>query len=336
MKSPSNLVFLDIETRPVFERVESWLEPQDPYVSPPKFDPDNLINQELSKPPEKSDWSKIARALGVRCGNIKDEAKVMEKVVHSAAAAAERDLHGLEEHVRRGAEVRHTAFEKAALSPRTAEIFMIQWASLSGPVFILCQDGNGNTEHRRYYDDDGHLGEILEVGRGGERHILETFFKLRFDEQDNRGMSYGGVTNPVADSVLVNWTGCNDKANFDWNMIQRRALALGIEVPWLQLPRALRPKFLDLTPQFLEHDRWNSFCSLEKAAKELGIETPKTPVTGEHCWRFFLGEMKWDYTRANGGMVIPVEWREQKSMALDYARNDILLLRDIYDRMYSV
>ena len=319
MKSRSKeIVFIDIETRPAPIRVLSWLELLEPFVLPPEFDPDKLIDQALAADAGEQiasrKWSKIAKSLGVRCGNIKDQDKIMEKVVQAGKAAAERDIHALDSYRLKEIENREEAFEKAALSPRTAEIFMIQWAVDDGPVHLWSHDDAGLFELRVWNAD---LPEIQAAGEGGEKELLTAFFATVLKVE------------PV--QTLVNWTGSNDKSNFDWNMIQRRALALGLEVPWLQAPRVLRPKFLDLTPQFLEHDRWNSFCSLEKAAKELGIETDETPVTGQHCWQFFLGEMEADQSKR-----IPVEPREQKLMALNYAREDISLLRDIYYRMYSV
>ena len=329
--------FIDLETRPAPERVRSWLEPQAPYEPLPLLDPDKLVDQALAYgdtsvnyqdssgnakgASDAPDWSKIAKSLGVRCGNLKDETKIMEKVLHALAESAQKEVDHLAKYEVDAIQAEADAFSKAALCPRTAEIFMIQWAENDGPVSILCQDGNKWELRRRR---DPALAEIVEAGDGGEEAIISAFFDAVFNE-------HGWINSPGKPKrALVNWTGGNDRSNFDWNMLLRRALALGIDVPWLQQSRVLRPKFLDLTPEFLEHDKWNSFCSLEKACKELGIPTSSTPVTGATCWRFFEGAMQGDQSQR-----IPVEAREQKRLALDYAAQDIVLLRDIYSRMFT-
>lgn len=108
----------------------------------------------------------------------------------------------------------------------------------------------------------------------------------------------------------INWTGCSDRSNFDLMMLHRRGWALGLES---RLHVAV-----NLTERFLHHADWRSYCSLEKAAWELGIDYKKSEVTGATFWEF--------YTSGD---------EEKRAQALEYAREDVRLLRAIHNKMES-
>ncbi len=294
--APGTPVFFDLETKPDQERTRSWTPEYPPFEQPPPFDPDALLDR-YDWPGAKSDAapaklpSEMAKELGVKIGNLKDEDKIWAKLQGVVEADIKTQTGALAQWEDGLANHEAKFFGKAALSPRTASIFMLQYARGDDEITIL---------------------------EGAEDDILRDFFGL-LDNSSNQ--------------FFVNWTGSSNKANFDLNMLFRRGIDLDL---WL--PDDIRPtswggsttRFMDLTPRLLGHADWNSYCSLEDAAKELHIPVTPSVVTGEHCWRYYDGIADAEH----GCLELSAE--RQRELSLEYGRQDVHLLRRIYQRLCEV
>ena len=293
-------IYFDLETRPHQERTRDWIPPYPPFTQPPPFDPENLIEKHpWSQPGAVCDPKKlpmippsaVAKLLGVKVGNLKDELKIWAKVLDQAKEDIEVQANALDKWEQGGEAHEAAFFNKAALSPRTAEVFMLQYAKADEEIVIL---------------------------EGEETDILREFFNLVHDQ---------------ANQFFVNWTGGSNKSNWDLNMLYRRGIDLD-----LLLPNDIRPmswggttsRFMDLTPRLLGHGDWNSFCSLEDAAKELHIPVTPGPVTGENCWRYYGGVA----TAADG--CLELEPARQRELSIEYGKQDVRLLRRIYQRLCDI
>ena len=116
----------------------------------------------------------------------------------------------------------------------------------------------------------------------------------------------------------INWTGSNLSGNFDLNILCRRSWALGVRVP-LDLHELTHHG--DLAQRFLAYADRPSYCGLERAARELGIPVEETPVTGADFYKW------WNGTTGVGTK------HDQREAAKHYARQDVVLLREIAKRI---
>lgn len=202
----------------------------------------NTLFYDIETKPNPARVDELFDPAEVKVGNLKDPEKVQQKI---AAAKAK-------------------AFERAALSPATGEILVIQIALNDGPVEV-------------FYDE--------------EPEMLKRWWEVA---SENVGR-------------LVNWTGNNSSGNFDANFLVRRSWAYGIEVPYLD-------GWTNAAKDFLRYADWNSFYSLEKAGAELGFEVQDcAPVTGKTFAKY---------------------WDENRPLAMKYAKQDVELLRAIWDRIH--
>lgn len=119
-------------------------------------------------------------------------------------------------------------------------------------------------------------------------------------------------------SKALNWTGSNNSGNFDLNMLCRRSWALGVKVP-VDLRELTRGG--DLAQTFLAYSDRPSYCGLERAAREMGIPVEETPVTGADFHKWWRGKV---------GVGTA---HDQREAAKHYARQDVVLLREIARRI---
>lgn len=152
-----------------------------------------------------------------------------------------------------------------------------------------------------------------------ERVILEDFWKAFLDDSVER---------------FYFWSGSGDPSqNFDVNMIIKRSWIRGVRVPPIAMDEAyLSRRFVDVTRRYLLGNR-QEYCSLTRAADQLGMYgvgttlTPKTdsdPVRGENWYLWYTGCMK-DVQQSPA---------QQKLLALQYLENDLLTLKHIVDVLY--
>ena len=113
----------------------------------------------------------------------------------------------------------------------------------------------------------------------------------------------------LASGRLMNWTGHNKgTGNFDRNFLYRRSWALGIRPPYIA-----NDLWHDVAKDFLRYADWGSYCKLEDAARELGIEVKD--CDGVHGGNFYE------------------TYVEDREKALPYALQDVELVREIHRRV---
>lgn len=130
---------------------------------------------------------------------------------------------------------------------------------------------------------------------GSEREILVSWWELFLE----------GAT-------FVNWSG-TQKSNFDRKWLIRRSWALGVPVPEAALEHS---RWFSLSSRFLIGEEFSDRCSLENAARELGIPVEDTaPVSGKNFHRYFKGS------------------EEERKAAEKYLAQDVLLVAALFEKM---
>jgi hypothetical protein len=107
---------------------------------------------------------------------------------------------------------------------------------------------------------------------------------------------------------VINWTGNNKGGNFDKNFLFRRSWFHGVQIPYFP-----HDGWKNCAKAFLADADWGTYYKLENAAIELGFKVINTgPVTGATFAKF---------------------WETDRASALVYARQDVVLLRQIWKRI---
>lgn len=181
-------------------------------------------------------------------------------------------------------EAREAALEKAALSPATGTIVAI---------------GYGRRDIK-----PGGLGEMIfrtsfEGRLTSERFLIEQFWE-RYTMEN---------------ATMVNWAGCQ-RSNFDRKWLIRRSWALGVPVPESAYDNS---RWINLTTRFLIGEEFTERCSLENAARELGLSVESTdPVCGANFHEFWSSKDP-----------------EKVAAAEKYLAQDVTLLEGMHSAIYT-
>tara|TARA_R110002126_G_scaffold290821_1_gene448964 strand:+ start:35593 stop:36354 length:762 start_codon:yes stop_codon:yes gene_type:complete len=191
------------------------------------------------------------------------------------------------------------AKDRAALNPLTAQVLVIG----------LYNDHAQSPEHRM---------EFLE---GNEKLILSNFWSQWYDTH-------------LSTDRFVFWSGSSNSENFDPDMLIRRSWILGVKVP----PQVINGRYLgsrweDAAQRYM-FGRFNEYCGLSRAAEELGLfgdgakifpKSKDDTVTGANFWQWYENKMTCDAAKA---------CPSQKTLAMSYLTNDLLILDAIAGRIY--
>lgn len=190
------------------------------------------------------------------------------------------------------------AHERAALNPLTAQVIAIGVA-----------------------DSQPGADEVTVISNQDERELLREFWILF-------------CSHAMAVESFVFWSGTADIGeNFDIDMLVRRSWLLGIKVPQLVFNgRYYGNRLVDATGRYLLGRR-GSYCTLSRAADELGLFTPESglkpkkdddPVRGENFWKWWEGSVA-------DSSLSPTD---QRFLATTYLQNDVLTLKAIVGRIF--
>ena len=178
--------------------------------------------------------------------------------------------------------------DKASLHPWSGEIVAIGLRKFLDP----------NCEERSTFIRDTYHFE------GGEKELIEDFWD-----------QYLGLP---ADCRVYFWSGCGNRSdNFDLDFLEFRSWVLGVKVPD-SVRTPLNGKMIkDLTPIFLQ-GRYNEYCSLERAARRLGVFDPlfhnkkEDFPDAKDIWKCFESDDKTD-----------------RIVAFNYLHNDLILTESV-------